>query len=206
MDKAEEETELAMAINGTAPGILAEEAKRRGAAMVHYSTDYIFDGGSTTPYTEADEPSPVNAYGRTKLAGDQAIEAVGGAYLILRTSWIYGTRGGNFLLTMLRLASEQESLKIVDDQSGSPTWSRMIAECTAQILAKAPLAATEPHVLNFSAHLTEHAGIYNITSSGTTTWYSFAKAILENVSATVMPKSRAFCESFNKASAFPWTA
>jgi len=190
VDKAEEKTDLAMAINGTAPGILAEEAKSRGAAMVHYSTDYVFDGSATHPYTEADEPSPINAYGRTKLAGDQAIEAVGGAYLILRTSWVYGIRGSNFLLTMLRLASERESLKIVDDQSGSPTWSRMIAECTAQILAKAPLPEKETPVLDYSAYLMERAGVYNISSSGTTTWYGFAKAILENVSRKNEQKTR----------------
>ncbi len=175
VDKAEEEPELAMAVNGTAPGILADEARQAGAALIHYSTDYVYDGTSDTPYRETDPPNPINAYGRTKLAGDQAVEAVGGSYLILRTSWVYGARGQNFYLTMLRLASERESLKIVDDQIGSPTWCRMIADCTAQILTSAPVLEGR---LDISGHLADRAGVYNLSSSGTTTWYGFAKAIL----------------------------
>jgi dTDP-4-dehydrorhamnose reductase len=118
VDKAEEESDLAMAINGTAPGILAEEAKRLSAAIIHYSTDYVFDGSKNTPYTEEDAPNPINVYGRTKLAGEQAIQAVGAPHLIFRTSWVYGTRGKNFLLTILRLARERDELKIVNDQIG----------------------------------------------------------------------------------------
>ncbi|HEB96219.1 MAG TPA: dTDP-4-dehydrorhamnose reductase [Sedimenticola thiotaurini] len=176
VDKAEEEPDLAMAVNGTAPGILAEEAKRLNAALVHYSTDYVFDGSADRPYTEEDEPNPINVYGRTKLAGDRAIEAVGGAWLILRTSWVYGARGHNFFLTMLRLARERETLKIVDDQIGSPTWCRMIAESTAQILARAPLRNSRP---DLHGQLTGKAGIYNVTCNGETSWYGFARAILD---------------------------
>ena len=124
VDKAESEPELAMAVNGIAPGIMAEEAKRLGAAMIHYSTDYVFDGTQTSPYTEKDRPNPGNVYGKTKLAGEQAIQAVGVPHLILRTSWVYGSRGRNFLLTILRLAQERDELKIVDDQIGAPTSSR----------------------------------------------------------------------------------
>ncbi|MFX4261831.1 dTDP-4-dehydrorhamnose reductase [Pelotomaculum propionicicum] len=170
VDKAEEDSELAMAVNAVAPGILAEEAKRLNALLVHYSTDYIFDGTKTTPYVEDDAPNPINVYGRTKLAGEQAIRAVGAPYMILRTSWVYGTNGRNFLLTILRLAEEKEELKIVDDQVGTPTWSRFLAGTTAQMLQK---------VYN-TALLTECRDIYNVTPSGQTSWYGFAKAIIEN--------------------------
>lgn len=165
VDRAEAEPELAMAVNGTAPGILAEEAKRAGAAIIHYSTDYVFDATKTTPYTEEDAPNPINVYGRTKLAGEQAIQAVGVPHLILRTSWVYGMRGKNFLLTILRLAREREELTIVHDQIGAPTWSRTIAEATAQILASGAWPASA-------------GGTYHLTASGSTTWYGFAKAIL----------------------------
>ncbi|MCL0030162.1 dTDP-4-dehydrorhamnose reductase [Thermodesulfovibrionales bacterium] len=167
VDRAEEEPELAMVVNGTAPGILAEEAKHLNAAIIHYSTDYVFDGTKTTPYTEEDAPNPLNVYGKTKLVGEQAIQAAGVPHLILRTSWIYGLRGKNFLLTILRLAREREELKIVDDQIGAPTWSRTIAEATAQILK-----ANTSSVMDSS-------GIYHLTASGSTSWYSFAKAILK---------------------------
>ncbi len=170
VDKAESEPELAMAINGIAPGIMAEEAKRLGAAMVHYSTDYVFDGTKTSPYTEEDAPNPLSVYGKTKLAGEQAIQAAGIPYLIFRTSWVYGLRGRNFLLTILRLAKERDELKIVDDQIGAPTWSRMIAEVTGQILAQR------------RAGLSEVSGLYNLTAAGRTSWYGFAKAILESMS------------------------
>jgi dTDP-4-dehydrorhamnose reductase len=137
VDRAESEAELAMAINGIVPGVIAEEAVKVGAAIIHYSTDYVFDGKSSTPYTELDEPNPQNVYGQTKLAGEQAIQAVGAPHLILRTSWVYGLQGKNFLLTMLKLAREREEIRVVDDQIGAPTWSRMIAETTAQILSQA---------------------------------------------------------------------
>ncbi|MHB1620318.1 MAG: dTDP-4-dehydrorhamnose reductase [Sulfuricella sp.] len=169
VDKAESEPDLAMAINGIAPGIMAEEAKRLGAAMIHYSTDYVFDGTKTSPYTEEDPPNPLSVYGKTKLAGEQAILAAGLPHLIFRTSWVYGLRGKNFLLTILRLAKERDELKIVDDQIGAPTWSRMIAEATGQILAQR------------KASLSEVSGLYNLTAAGRTSWYGFAKAILDSM-------------------------
>jgi len=170
VDKAESEPELAMAINGAAPGVLAEEAKRLGSILVHYSTDYVFDGANKGSYAESDAPHPLNVYGRTKLAGDEAIQAVGGDYLILRTSWVYGARGSNFLLTMLRLAKEREELRIVDDQIGSPTSSECIAQTTAEILAH----ALPPTGLGLGGR----SGIYNLTCAGETTWFGFARAIL----------------------------
>ncbi len=169
VDKAESEPELAMIINGIAPGVMAEEAKRLGAAIIHYSTDYVFDGIKTTPYTESDQPNPQNTYGKTKLAGEQAIASVGVPHLILRTSWLYGLRGKNFLLTMRKLAQEQEEIKVVNDQIGAPTWSRVIAEATAQILSQA--------LQDVSGFLTDKGGIYHLTASGKTNWYEFAQAI-----------------------------
>lgn len=166
VDKAENDLETAMALNGRAPGILAEEAKRLKAILVHYSTDYVYNGMSKNPYVETDSTQPLNAYGKTKLAGDNAIEAIGGSYLILRTSWVYGTRGQNFLLTMLRLAKEREQLKIVADQIGAPTWSRMIAQATAQILAQCVIAPDH-----------NKWGTYHLTSGGQTSWCHFAEAI-----------------------------
>ena len=143
VDKAETEPDRAMKINGVAPGILAEEAKKCGALMVHYSTDYVFDGTKTEPYVETDAPNPLGAYGRSKLAGDEAVRAAGGAHLIFRLCWVYGARGQNFMLTMMRLAREREKLRVVSDQVGCPTWSRMIAETTALAL-KQTLAARRP--------------------------------------------------------------
>ncbi|MEA5502117.1 dTDP-4-dehydrorhamnose reductase [Halotia wernerae UHCC 0503] len=169
VDQAESEPELAMTINGIAPGVIAEEAKRLGAAMIHYSTDYVFDGAKTTPYTESDQPNPQNTYGKTKLAGEQAIASVGVPHLILRTSWVYGLRGKNFLLTMRKLAQEKEEIKVVNDQVGAPTWSRVIAEATAQILSQA-----RQDVSGFLAH---QSGLYHLTASGETNWYGFAQAI-----------------------------
>ncbi|BAZ11074.1 dTDP-4-dehydrorhamnose reductase [Calothrix sp. NIES-4071] len=172
VDKAESEEELAMAINGIAPGIIAEEALKLGAAIIHYSTDYVFDGESNIPYTESNEPNPQNIYGKTKLAGEQAIQAVGAPHLILRTSWVYGLRGKNFLLTMLKLAREREEIRVVDDQIGAPTWSWMIAQITAQILSQA--------LGNMSDFLADKGGLYHLTASGYTSWYGFAKAIFEH--------------------------
>lgn len=163
VDKAESEPDLAMAINGTAPGLLAEEAKRSGALLVHYSTDYVFDGTKQDAYTEEDEPNPINAYGRTKLAGERAVQAIGGRHLILRTSWVYGLRGHNFLRTMLRLSAERDALRIVADQFGAPTWSRMIAGATALALAR-----PEPPT-----------GLYHLAAGGRTSWHGFAQAILD---------------------------
>ena len=171
VDKAESEPELAMAVNGTAPGVIAESAKLLGAGVIHYSTDYVFNGNNTTPYTEQDEPCPQSIYGKTKLAGEKAIQAVGVPHLILRTSWVYGLRGKNFLLTMLKLARSREELRVVDDQVGAPTWSRMIAESTAQILSQG--------TQDLIGFLSNNTGIYHLTATGQTSWYGFAKAIFE---------------------------
>jgi dTDP-4-dehydrorhamnose reductase len=170
VDKAESEPDLAWAINATAPGVLAEEAKRLGCILVHYSTDYVFDGEKQGSYVETDAPNPLNVYGTTKLAGDLSIESVGGNYMILRTSWVYGARGSNFLLTMLRLAKEREELRIVDDQTGAPTSSECIAQATAKVLAQVLPPA--------GIGLKGRSGIYNLTCSGETTWFGFAKALL----------------------------
>lgn len=163
VDKAEAEPQAAMTINATAPGILADEARPLGALLVHYSTDYVFDGTKPTPYTEDDAPNPLNAYGRSKLAGERAIRASGCRHLVLRTTWVYGNRGQNFLRTILRLAAEREQLRIVDDQFGAPTWSRLIAEATASMIAQ-----HQPP-----------EGLFHLASGGATSWYGFARAILE---------------------------
>jgi dTDP-4-dehydrorhamnose reductase len=173
VDKAETEPELAMRINGLAPGVMAEEAAKLGAAVVHYSTDYVFDGSKPEPYTEADLPCPLNVYGRTKLAGEQAIAAAGVPHLIFRTSWVYGMRGKNFLLTMMRLAAEREELRIVADQHGAPTWCRTLADTTAAILAQARGAGDS------GAWWRENSGLYHLTSQGATTWHGFADALLD---------------------------
>lgn len=176
VDEAETEPEKAQAVNATAPAVMAEEAKKIGATLVHYSTDYVFDGRKTTPYEESDEPNPINLYGKTKLAGERAIHDAGVPYLILRTSWIYATRGKNFLLTVLRLASQKEELRVVDDQIGSPTWSRMVAVATAQILARVCSPELDP------PRLRELSGIYHLTAAGETSWCGFTRAILEECS------------------------
>jgi dTDP-4-dehydrorhamnose reductase len=168
VDRAESEPELARAINAIAPGILAEEAQHLDAILVHYSSDYVFDGTKPGPYTESDAPNPLNVYGRTKLEGERAIGASGCRHLTLRTSWVYGARGHNFLLTMLRLARERRELRIVDDQIGAPTWSREIAQATAVLLARPELARPGA------------AGLYHLTASGSTSWCGFARKIFES--------------------------
>lgn len=173
VDKAETEPDLAMRINGLAPGVMAEEAAKLGAAVVHYSTDYVFDGTKQEPYTEADQPCPLNVYGRTKLAGEQAITASGVPHLIFRTSWVYGMRGKNFLLTIMKLAAERDELRIVADQHGAPTWCRTLADTTACILAQAKGASDS------AAWWRENSGLYHLTAQGATTWHGFADALLE---------------------------
>jgi dTDP-4-dehydrorhamnose reductase len=175
VDKAESELALATAINATGPGVLAEEAKRLGALLVHYSTDYVYNGSKPTPWVETDAPDPLNAYGRTKLAGDQAIQASGCDHLIFRTSWVYGARGGNFLLTMLRLAKERAELRIVDDQIGSPTSSECIAQATSDVLSQVLAPG--------GAGIVGRSGVYNLTSSGEVSWFGFTKAILTAAAA-----------------------
>jgi dTDP-4-dehydrorhamnose reductase len=173
VDKAESEPELAMRINGLAPAVMAEEAAKLGASIVHYSTDYVFDGTKQEPYTEADLPCPLNVYGRTKLAGEQAIAASGVPYLIFRTSWVYGMRGKNFLLTMMRLAAERDELRIVADQHGAPTWCRTLADTTASILSQASGAS------DTAGWWRENSGLYHLTAQGATTWHGFADALLD---------------------------
>jgi dTDP-4-dehydrorhamnose reductase len=160
VDKAESEPELAMRINGTAPGVLAEEAKRLGAMLVHYSTDYVFDGTKAGAYVEDDAPSPLSVYGRTKLAGERAIVSSGCRHLILRTSWVYGPRGKNFFLTIAAKARAGERLRVVEDQRGVPTTSRFLAEKTLALLAK-------------DAH-----GLLHLVPAGETTWHEFAREIV----------------------------
>lgn len=172
VDQAEDEFELAMKINATAQATMAEEAKRRGAVYITYSTDYVFDG-SKKLWTEEDKPNPLNAYGRTKLAGDEIVASVGGAYLIFRTSWVYGARGKNFLLSMLKLAKDKSELKVVGDQFGAPTWSRAIAEATAQAIAW----GAGRKAGNVAGAIGEVAGLYGLTNAGETTWAGFAKEI-----------------------------
>ncbi len=176
VDKAESEPELAMRINGFAPGVLAEEAKRLGALLVHYSTDYVFDGEKTTPYIEEDEPNPINVYGKSKLHGERAILTSGCRHLIMRTSWVYGARGSNFLLAILRKARNSRELRVIADQVGTPT--------TADLVARSTLAAVTGLV-----RAPELSGIYHIAARGDTSWYGFARAILSGVgiSATVIP-------------------
>ena len=174
VDRAEQEADLAQAINGTAPGVMAEEAKRLNAALVHYSTDYVFGGSADRPWREDDPTGPLSVYGRSKLAGETAIRAVGGAHLILRTSWVYAMRGHNFLLTMRRLAAEREELRVVDDQTGAPTWARGIAEATGLILARA-------RAVEGTGELAERSGVYHLAAGGMTNWHGFATVIVERM-------------------------
>lgn len=169
VDKAEQEPELAAAVNALGPGLLAEAAGRVGAHLVHYSTDYVFDGRASSPYKEDDTPNPQGVYGRTKLDGEDAIARAGCDWLILRTAWVYGARGGNFMRTMRRLAREREELRVVADQRGAPTWSRHIAEATALILAQLGDDRAAWH---------RACGVYHLTSAGEATWHDFASAII----------------------------
>ena len=170
VDNAERDETRATVVNGTAVGVMAEEARRTGALLVHYSTDYVFDGLKDGPYSEEDLPHPVNAYGRSKLKGEVAIRDAGGCYLILRTSWVYSARGRNFLRTILRLSREREELRIVDDQIGAPTSAAQIAQATAVAIG---VAARERAEGRFAS------GLFHLTASGATSWHGFAAAILE---------------------------
>jgi dTDP-4-dehydrorhamnose reductase len=173
VDRAETDVDTATKVNGDAVGILAEEAKRAGAVLIHYSTDYVFGGNKGGPYTETDEPDPINVYGHTKLLGEKRIREVNPQHLIFRTSWVYGAHGRNFLLTIRKLASARPVLKVVNDQTGCPTWCRLIAEATAQVVAKSATAqGPDP------AWFQEHGGLYHLASQGSTTWYEFARAIV----------------------------
>lgn len=169
VDKAESEPELAYAINGVAPGILGEEAAKTGALVVHYCTDYVFDGTKQTHYTEEDAPSPLSVYGKSKAAGTQALCQQTAHHLVFRTSWVFSAHGGNFVKTMLRLAAERESLKVVADQFGAPTSAALVADVTAQIIGQYRRA--ERHNFPF--------GLYNLVAAGETSWCGFARAIVE---------------------------
>jgi dTDP-4-dehydrorhamnose reductase len=174
VDQAESDRAMAQAINGDAPQIIAEEGNKIGACLVHYSTDYVFDGKKDAPYVEEDPPNPQNAYGATKLMGERAIQESGIPHLIFRIAWVYAREGRNFLLTVLRLAAERDELKIVCDQKGAPTWSREVAQTTIQILSR---ACSAKNSLSFSGI----SGTYHMSAGGETTWDGFAAAILEDV-------------------------
>jgi dTDP-4-dehydrorhamnose reductase len=163
VDRAEREPDLAHAVNAVAPGIIAEASARRGALLVHYSTDYVFDGAADAPYRELDVPAPLSVYGRTKLEGERRIAAVGGRWIVLRTSWVFGSRGQNFLLTMLRLFAEREEVRVVNDQYGAPTSSRFLAEATARVIGSAPGSPL--------------SGVYHCSAGGITTWHGFASLV-----------------------------
>jgi dTDP-4-dehydrorhamnose reductase len=186
VDAAESDEANAHTVNAIAPGVFAEEAKKFGAAVVHYSTDYVFDGAKGAPYEELDPADPISVYGKTKFAGEQAIRRTGVPHLIFRTAWVYATRGRNFLLTILRLATEMEELRIVRDQIGAPTWSLDIAAATVKILAQ--LIERNSATSAFA----EVSGTYHLTAAGQTTWYDFARAIIE--------------EAFHTPRSIPWLA
>src|SRR5260221_2080299 len=169
VDQAETDEATAHAVDAQAPGLLAEEAKKIGAVLVHYSTDYVFDGAKKLPYDEADSANPINVYGKTKFAGEQAIRSSGVSHLIFRTSWVYATRGRNFLLTILRLATEREELRIVNDQVGAPTCASDVAAATTKILS--PICERNNGWFVFP----EVSGTYHMSAAGQTTWHDFAK-------------------------------
>ena len=165
VDKAESEPELARTLNALAPGVLAQEAAKLGAWLVHYSTDYVFDGSGNRPWTETDTPAPLSVYGRTKLEGEQLVVQHCPKHLILRTSWVYAARGGNFAKTMLRLAQERERLTVIDDQFGAPTGAELLADVTA-------------HAIRHVQQHPEHAGLYHLVAGGETSWFEYAKHVL----------------------------
>jgi len=170
VDKAESEIDLALAINGSGPGVLAQEAKNIGAALIHYSTDFVFDGKKGTPYTEQDQPNPIDAYGRTKLAGETAIQEVGSNYLIFRTSWVYSTRRPCFVTKVLEWAKTRTELRVVDDQVSTPTWARTLAEASAQVIAQ---GKSDP-----LAYLKENRGLYHLTDGGFCSRFEWAREII----------------------------
>ena len=169
VDNAEEEPDLAMTINGVAPGVLAEAAKKVGASLIHYSTDYVFDGRSDTPYREEDATCPLSIYGESKLTGEKNIAKTGIPYLILRTSWVYSLQGKSFLRTIKKLAAERDTLRIVDDQIGAPTWAHSIALATRKIIKHCLRDGAEPSL----------SGVFHLTCQGQSSWYGFAKEILD---------------------------
>jgi dTDP-4-dehydrorhamnose reductase len=176
VDKAESEVELAFAINATAPAVIADEAKSVGAAVIHFSTDYVFDGAKAGPYVETDTTGPLGVYGKSKLAGEEALAASGIPHFVFRTSWVYGATGKNFMLSILRLAREREHLRIVADQHGAPTWSYDLARMTAHVIGRfEELAQGKSTVEEVTRPV---SGIYHACGSGETTWYGFAGAAI----------------------------
>ncbi|MDO6405259.1 dTDP-4-dehydrorhamnose reductase [Pantoea phytobeneficialis] len=192
VDKAESEVEKARLVNATSVKAMAEAANKIDALVVHYSTDYVFDGGGTTPWKETDSTAPLNAYGLTKREGEEAIIAAAAKYLIFRTSWVYAAKGNNFAKTMIRLAQEREALSVIDDQYGAPTGAELIADCTAHAIR---LTVTDP----------EKSGIYNLIASGITTWHAYAETVIDYVKQKGLPLK---VEVVNKVetSAFPTPA
>jgi dTDP-4-dehydrorhamnose reductase len=181
VDKAENESELSYAINALAPGILAQEAQRSGAWLVHYSTDYVYDGSGDQAWTETDPTGPLSVYGKTKLEGEQAIRASGCQHIIFRTSWVYAARGGNFAKTMLRLAAERDCLNVINDQFGAPTGAELLADVTA-------------HVIRAARQRPDVSGLYNLAAEGETSWYGYARFVIElarqaGVAIKVMPEA-----------------
>ncbi len=174
VDKAESEPDLARALNATAPAVLAQQARASGALLVHYSTDYVFDGSGSTPRDETAEANPLSVYGRTKWEGEQAIQTSGCRHLILRTSWVYAARGGNFARTMLRLAQERDELRVIDDQIGAPTGADLLADVTA-------------HAVRAIQHDPTLCGLYHCTASGQTSWHGYARLVIEHARAQELP-------------------
>jgi dTDP-4-dehydrorhamnose reductase len=178
VDSAQDDRDRAFAVNAIGPGVLAEEAGALGVPLIHYSTDYVFDGRKNGPYSEKDVPAPLSVYGASKLAGEQAIQAVGGDHLILRTSWVYSLHGRNFLLTMRRLLQERDALSVVDDEIGAPTWAGTIAQVTAEIVRKRRSGSGGP------------GGLYHLTASGETSWYGFACHIAQHLQSQGLLRAR----------------
>jgi len=189
VDKAEEEADLAMTVNAIAPGLLAKAAKKVGAGLIHYSTDYVFDGCSGIPYKEEDPPNPLNVYGQTKLAGEKAVAEAGIPFLIIRTGWVYSLHGKNFLRTIKKLAEEKDIIQVIDDQIGAPTWASSVALKTHQILKqclnKKWLETKDPSL----------SGIFHLTCQGKTSWHGFAREVLnisnasQNIKLIAIPTS-----------------
>ena len=184
VDKAESEVELAYRINSHAVEVMAQEAKKLGAAMIHYSTDYVYDGSKPGAYVEQDATNPLGVYGASKLAGEDAIRASGVSHLIFRTSWVYGMRGKNFLLTMLRLMQERDQLRVVSDQIGAPTWCRSIADATAHVVAQARVSSS-------ADWWQENTGVYHLSCQGETSWHGFTAAILALIESEKKPQLHA---------------
>jgi len=189
VDKAEEEPDLAMTVNAIAPGLLAKAAKKVGAGMVHYSTDYVFDGCSGIPYKEEDPPNPLNVYGQSKLAGEKAVAKIEIPFLIIRTGWVYSIHGKNFFRTIKKLAKEKDILQVIDDQIGAPTWARSLAQRTHQTLKQ---CLNKKWLENKDPSL---SGIFHLTCQGKTSWHGFAREILnmsdvsKNIKLIAIPTS-----------------